>query len=1675
MSFDTPPKTKTMSCENKEVSLTETQQGIFVAMEGSLTRSLPDVLRRMAPGSTTHGSAESRRRRELANNVGGTDVNLLPAKMKAVALEMKQETQTLQKQMFQTRCKHDQLIASHTRSAALSDPMRQAREIFQSDLVKAQVVDDKLAVKQCNAIREFEFVQPHFEKGLCYSSPPIAFKLGQEWQMGFLDSATREVKPAEPPIVSCESVDNYLLPNGNTVTSANNNFTEFQQVEPNGLMSKMTSVSDRKQALEAFVGQPAKTMNTEASKVPFTAARVFRLLSKNRDFLKGLLQLPKDVKKGDWQNLPDMAKAGYKLWKESVFSNERILNNYREQMIVGACALVSLFLLLFVAMLVCRCGRRCAWLSAHRVMIIRSSESANRPRSPAKRRRQQAAAGAEQSGAVALHMLPLSTAARSNNNPPGWPSTSNNPLPPFKTLSHCYANVINNSSTRMTIQLRTPTEEKFNCLLDTGACINCISSRLVKKLNLPMERTRLQMVCANGQMETLTRRTVIRIKVHGEEKELRAFLLPQMPFEYDLLMGNAGLESIGLEYAINPVSKIVRFGEESYPIVCSIRVVSDNMARLVDDVTIPPMTMACVKVAADSQDGQEPTRVLIPRESMADKYGLYVATALVQVSRDQTFRMQVTNPHMGPVKLRRNMVLGSLHLEEEFQPVTVNTAHVQNGNEQQVRQWVDEQLQIGDSDLSKDQLEQLKELIISNRDVFALCDQDMGLTTKFSANIKLQPHAAPLAARPYNMAYNLRSRFDEIINSLVKRGVLQPSDSEYASPCLLVEKKTRDEQGRPQLRLVVDYRRLNELVISPAIRPPKIMDILGRLNKAKLFTTVDLKDGFYQLKLDPDSFKYTAFVTPDGLLYEFTRVPMGIKCAPSLMCRLIAMLTAESKSRIAYIDDILVMAANFMDMIRELEALFAKLREHGLRITLRKCAFARKEVEYLGFVVSAQGIKPAPKLVEKIQQFPIPKTLKELQRFLGMANFYRVHIAGYSQTAAPLLSVVKHANKTRKFEWNPQADEAFRALKEFLTKGIILVHPDANKQYILHTDASDVAIGATLSQEDDRKKLRPVAYISKTLTPTEQRYSTIERETLAIHWAVKKLHVFLYATTTPFVVYTDHQPLKALLTEKQPESRRLLKWVLNLQDYNFIIQYIRGKANAVADCLSRLPQVSLLHPIPHTKELKEAFERDPVLTPIRDILQGKEASPELSKRQRRFVTRNLHNFFIRDEILFHEDKKGQVQVVLPLSHREAVLQMMHDAPLAGHLGIQKTIDRISKFYYWPGMIPEIKSYVNQCAICNRAKSGPRMQTEAKAVRQVEIFDTLAIDLVGPLPVTPQLDRDFKYILTAQCCLSKFLFTIPLDQTSSKVICETLFKHVFAVAGLPRRILSDNGPQFTSQEFRKYMEMLGVQITYTSVYTPSSNPVERAHRTMKQTLTAFVNDRPQLWYDYLPAVTLAMNTAVHAATKESPFYLFFGRDFLPPSEKVLQNQVLGIMEKPETFNILSSAIVLAREVARHYVNAAADKRAEDANTKTRSQPLKVGDRCFLDVTPTRGHKFANPFKGPFRIIRILSPQNAVIVDVNKPFDAPTVVRTSRLKPQPPLQQGDGTAAVPKFTAATTQTHTDHTLPPPKSAGTQTSEDRGQQKEERKKGRPKRSEQAATDQVGHKYNLRSKADM
>ncbi|CAK1604464.1 unnamed protein product [Parnassius mnemosyne] len=398
---------------------------------------------------------------------------------------------------------------------------------------------------------------------------------------------------------------------------------------------------------------------------------------------------------------------------------------------------------------------------------------------------------------------------------------------------------------------------------------------------------------------------------------------------------------------------------------------------------------------------------------------------------------------------------------------------------------------------------------------------------------------------------------------MLEQGIIRPSESAWSSPIWIVPKKV-DASGKTKWRLVVDFRKLNEKTISDKYPIPNISDVLDKLGNCQYFTTLDLASGFYQVEMNPSDIPKTAFNVEHGH-FEFLRMPMGLKNSPSTFQRVMDNVLHDLQNTVClvYLDDIIVFSTSLQEHMVNLEKVFQKLRESNFKIQMDKSEFLKLETAYLGHIISKGGIKPNPSKISAIEKYPLPKTAKEIKQFLGLIGYYRKFIPDFARITKPLTQCLK---KGRKITLDTDYINCFEKCKTLLTKDPILQYPDFNKEFILTTDASNVAIGAILSQGPIGSD-KPVCYASRTLNESEVNYSTIEKELLAVVWATKYFRPYLFGRT--FKILTDHKPLQWVMNLKEPNSR-LTRWKLKLSEYDFSVIYKKGKNNTNADALSRV-------------------------------------------------------------------------------------------------------------------------------------------------------------------------------------------------------------------------------------------------------------------------------------------------------------------------------------------------------------------------------------------------------------------------------------------------------------------------------------------------------------------------
>lgn len=439
-------------------------------------------------------------------------------------------------------------------------------------------------------------------------------------------------------------------------------------------------------------------------------------------------------------------------------------------------------------------------------------------------------------------------------------------------------------------------------------------------------------------------------------------------------------------------------------------------------------------------------------------------------------------------------------------------------------------------------------------------DNEIDLPAKdFVQKIFLKPDAVPKYVKQYPLPPTNRRVIAEKVREMVQQGIAEPSVSSWNAPVLVVPKK--DGKCLKDGRLVIDYRRLNDVVEDDKFPIPDITEILDGMDQEKFFTTLDLNQGYYQIQLDKDSRPYTAFTTSDGH-FQLTRMPMGLKTSPSCFSRIMSIALRDLIGKICYVylDDIIIYGKTVEQHEKNLATVFERLQQVGLKVKLKKCAFFRNSVTYLGHIISEKGLSPDPAKYQAITDFPAPETVVQVQSFLGLVNYYRRFVKDFSTIARPLYDLTK---KNHPFNWTTDCQTAFDSLKQRVTSPPVLAFPDFSKPFILQTDSSEFALGAVLMNHDRR----PIAFLSRSLKKEERNYHITDKELLAIVWSIKEFENYLFGQK--FIVETDHRALVYLFKMNNPSSR-LTRFRLTLEQFDFSVEYIKGEQNKVADALSRI-------------------------------------------------------------------------------------------------------------------------------------------------------------------------------------------------------------------------------------------------------------------------------------------------------------------------------------------------------------------------------------------------------------------------------------------------------------------------------------------------------------------------
>lgn len=452
------------------------------------------------------------------------------------------------------------------------------------------------------------------------------------------------------------------------------------------------------------------------------------------------------------------------------------------------------------------------------------------------------------------------------------------------------------------------------------------------------------------------------------------------------------------------------------------------------------------------------------------------------------------------------------------------------------------------------------DLVTEYEDCFHLDGDEFKGTSMIEHRIKVTEEE-PINTKQYRFPYHLKDELNRQVNKMLEEGIIKHSDSPFNSPVWIVPKKA-DTTGKPRYRIIIDFRELNERTIADNYPIPNIADIFDQVGGAKYYTVLDMHAGFHHVSMHKDSAHYTGFSTDRGH-YEFVRMPFGLKNSPATFQRLVneCLLGLQGQGCFSYIDDLVIYSQSLEEHVRIFRQLMTRLRKYNLKLEITKCEFLKPKVHYLGHIISQDGLGVDNKKVEAIKKFPVPKTQKNVREFLGLATYYSRFINNFAKTTKPLTALLQ---KDTKFTWTDETSIAFETVKKLLSEAPLLAFPDFFKEFLVSTDASNIAVAGILSQGEIGKD-RPIAYTSRMLRGAEPRYDTYEKEALAVHFSVKQFRHYLYGR--PFKVITDHQPL--VWFKKADASVRVQKWRFILAEYQYKIIYRPGRKNAPADALSR--------------------------------------------------------------------------------------------------------------------------------------------------------------------------------------------------------------------------------------------------------------------------------------------------------------------------------------------------------------------------------------------------------------------------------------------------------------------------------------------------------------------------
>ena len=1055
-------------------------------------------------------------------------------------------------------------------------------------------------------------------------------------------------------------------------------------------------------------------------------------------------------------------------------------------------------------------------------------------------------------------------------------------------------------------------------------------------------------------------------------------------------------------------------------------------AKLANTIVIKPQHTIIAKLKSPISSSLN--AIFQPNQHIQHKNLIAIPNALLSIENFETY-ITITNPTNNVCRLLSNTKIGQVVTQtDDISCYSINPSDQDIQREAELEEPTQKKKTIHDDHLQVDFLldhiqDTEERMIIRNllNTFWKVFDISKPTISTISAppmiNTGKNP---PIQSRVYRTDLIKQQHLSKTIDEMLESGQIEKSHASWSSPVLLVKKKDGS------YRFVVDYRQLNNVTERDCYPLPRIEDTLNRLNGHQLFTKMDLRSGYHQIRIHPDDKDRTTFTTYNGL-FRFNVMPQGLTNSPSNFQRIMYELLVNTRWQycLVYIDDILIFSHSFQEHMQHLNEILSVLSKANLQLNPHKCSFAKSSIDYLGHTINSQGIAPLQENIKAIMSIPTPTTPKQVHSFVQIANYYRDFIENFSKIAAPLF-VYTQKNAIWK-GWNDKMEKAFNELKARLTTPpIFLNFPDDTSPLVLSSDASGEGMGGVLRQLTP-SGVKVIKYVSKKFSLAQKRYSTTERECLAMVWCIQKLKEYIWGR--PIEIETDHCPLCSF-NKKKIQNSRIERWQLELSEYNITkIRYKKGLCNCDADLLSRFPceepdaddenhsttfRLSS-QPIEQNNSIQiNAITRSMAKQLSNDIQSSNSNSettrtnidsndeinltntsynssliidlslerireeqmkdPEMKDRVQRIGEnpQSIHNEIMDQGVLFKlitRQSRMTIQLPwIPTSLISEVLRAYHDHPMSGHFGITRTYLKIKDKYYWPNMYNTIKKYIRSCAEC--AQFNVHRQKKPGLLQQEQppegVFQVLQMDF-WRAPVRSNDGNQYVLIITDR--LSKYVFARALPSATAKDTAEMLMEDIILKHGAIRCLQSDQGSHFKNELLSSTTQLIGCKQIFSIPYHPMSNgQVERFNSTFCDQLKKYCNDNLNDWDVYLQSIVWAYNSGTHATTNFIPYELAFNRRLISPFEtKPSTIQLWKPHDYWEMANQFRQVAIRAAQ-ANIVQNQILSKRRYDSG---RANPhYNEGDLVWVKVLTNRS-KFDCRFHGPFTIIKKINDVKYII--------------------------------------------------------------------------------------------------